>query len=84
MNSGWFETDGKTTRPIPIGWRKEWTCENVYAWHWFGPPRSRWVDLCVLHYEPDAEQRAEIEKRFADAPEPPSPSKSRHDSPPTW
>jgi hypothetical protein len=74
MKSGWFETDGKTTREIPAGWRKEWTDENIYGWIWFGPPHSVWVNLCVLPYEPNAEQRAEIEHRFADAKEPPSPT----------
>ena len=71
MNSGWFETNGKTTRPIPVGWRKGWQFENVYGWKWYGPPHGLWVDLCVLPYEPSSEQRAEIERRFADAKEPP-------------
>jgi hypothetical protein len=71
MNSGWFETDGKTTREIPVGWQKEWTEENVYGWKWYGPPHSFWVDLVVLSYEPDAAERAKIEQRFADAVAPP-------------
>lgn len=68
--SGWRETDGNTYRDIPIGWRKEWTCENQYGWVWYGPPYQFWRDLCVLSYEPGAAERKEIEERFKDAPIP--------------
>lgn len=72
--SGWKESgpDGKV-RDIPTGWRKQWLYENVYGWRWFGPPVSLEVHLWVLRYEPEAQERAEIEARFKDAPEPAHP-----------
>ena len=67
--SGWFEAYEGGTRPIPLGWRKEWFVENVYGWTWYGP-RFRTVSLIVLDHEPTLEERREIEERFKDAKEP--------------
>lgn len=66
----WMESDGKTCRPVPEGWRKEWLFENVYAWVSYNPPPMRSMNLCVTMSEPNAEQRAAIEARYADATPP--------------
>lgn len=65
---------GEGRKPIELdtGWYKGWLVENVYGWHFLGPI-TKWpaygpyVNLVVLHYEPNEQQRAEIEERFRDA-----------------
>ncbi len=68
---GVFLTDGKKRKQVEPGWLKYWTEENVYGWRWIGPcDRHPFYDLLVLTYLPNAKEREQIEKRFADAPTP--------------
>lgn len=83
--TGRVYADGKRVSP---GWEKRWLLDNVYGWQWIGPGIYALgaVDLCVTLGEPNETQRAEIERRFADAKPPyngrvfmpPKPSKANH------
>lgn len=78
MKSGWKEVaPGGKSVDIPVGWRKEWSFENVYGWVWYGPPHSMHRDLIVTLGEQSLEQRRAIEARFANAEPPPIPNPER-------
>lgn len=70
--SGTFYYGDNGSVELDTGWYKGWTCENVYGWEFHGrvdewPRGGKFVDMVVLHYEPNRAERLQIQERFKDA-----------------